>query len=135
MLKGQEYKGDKIDIWSMGISLYTMLCGELPFDVDDMKTLVYNITHGNYSIPDFLSPMAKDLIKKILEIDPEKRITIKEIKEHPWINMSEFKLMKSPGVNLKYDILPVDCNLIKNICGEDEKKMKKLINGDIFHIN
>ena len=131
MLLGKKYKGTNIDIWSLGISLYTMLCGELPFEIDDendMKTLVYNIIHGKYTIPDNLSPSCRDLIQKILEINPDKRITIDEIKKHEWVNMFNFNYMKSPGVILNDFFLPIDIYLIKEIIGENENEMRKIIN-------
>ena len=130
MVLGKPYDGTKIDIWSLGISLFTMVCGELPFDVedDDMKTLVYNITHGIYTIPDNLSPQCKDLISKILEINPDKRITIDDIKKHSWVNMFNLNYMKSPGVFLDEYYLPIDIYLIKEIKGEDENEIRKMIN-------
>ena len=131
MILGKPYQGTKIDIWSLGISLYTMVCGEFPFDVDDendMKTLVYKITHGEYSIPENLSPECKDLIQKILEINPDKRITIDEIKKHKWVNMFNLKYLKSPGVYIEENFLPIDIYLIKDIIGENEIQIRKMIN-------
>ena len=133
MLIGRPYKGDKCDIWSMGISLYTMVCGELPFDDDDMKTLVYNITRGNYKIPDFLSPSCKDLISKILVTDPEKRITIDEIKKHPWMHIIDFNFMKSPGVFINQDILPVDINTVMQMAGKNKEKIFKIISDIVLN--
>ena len=130
MIQGKPYKGTCTDIWSLGISLYTMICGELPFDIEDgedMKTLVYNITHGKYTIPEYVSPLCKDLIQKILEINPEKRITIDEIKNHKWVNSFDFNYLKSPGVILDEYFLPVDIYLIKDIEGENEEKIRKMV--------
>ena len=130
MLLGKPYKGNKIDIWSLGISLYTMVCGDLPFDIeegDDLKTLVYNITHGKYTIPEFISPSCQDLIKRILEINPDKRINIDEIKKHEWVNSFNFNYLKSPGVLLDEFFLPIDIYLVKDIKGENENEIKKMI--------
>ena len=131
MLLGGPYQGTKIDIWSLGISLYIMVCGEFPFDVDDendVKTLVYKITHGKYSIPENLSPECKDLIQKILEINPDKRITIDEIKKHKWVNMFNLNYLKSSGVFIEENFLPIDIYLIKDIIGENEIQIRKMIN-------
>ena len=134
MLLGKPYKGSEIDIWSLGISLFTMVCGDFPFDADDeggMKSLVYNITHGKYTIPEFVSPLCKDLIQKILEINPEKRISIEELKKHQWVNNFGFNYLKSPGVLLDEYYLPVDIYLVKEIKGENEEKIRNMI-GDIL---
>ena len=83
------YNGFKIDIWCCGIILYAMLCGYLPFDGDDdgennNVKLFQNILECEPELPDFLSDMSKDLIMSILNPDPDKRITIEQIKEHPF---------------------------------------------------
>ena len=83
------YNGFKIDIWCCGIILYAMLCGYLPFDGDDDAQnnnvkLFQNILECEPELPDFLSDISKDLIMCILNSDPDKRITIEQIKQHPF---------------------------------------------------
>ena len=130
MLEGKPYDGTKIDIWSLGISLYTMVCGELPFVVDDendIYILMDKIIKGNYNIPEFLSNECKDLIKNMLVTDPDKRITLEQIKNHKWVNKFNFNYMKSPGINIDECFLPIDIYLIKDICGKNEIKIRELI--------
>ena len=83
------YNGFKIDVWCCGIILYAMLCGYLPFDGDDDAQnnnvkLFQNILECEPELPDFLSNISKDLIMRILNPDPDKRITIEQIKKHPF---------------------------------------------------
>ena len=84
MLSGESYNGFKIDIWASGIILFAMLCGFLPFDHKDNDKLFLKILECKIQYPKSLSKMAKDLLKKILVPDPNKRITIPEIKKHPF---------------------------------------------------
>ena len=84
MIKGKKYNGFKIDIWATGIILYSMLCGYLPFEDNDKDILLKKIEQCIISFPKYIKKDAKDLIKKILVIDPEKRIDIKNIKRHPF---------------------------------------------------
>jgi 5'-AMP-activated protein kinase catalytic alpha subunit len=82
MVAGKKYDGMKIDVWSTGIILFAMLCGYLPFEDKNNDVLFDKILECKIEFPDFLSEDAKDLINKILVVDPEERITIKEIKKH-----------------------------------------------------
>ena len=100
MVAGKKYNGFKIDIWSTGIILYAMLCGYLPFEDKDNDVLFEKILECNVVFPKFVSKLGKDLIKKILVTDPNKRITIEEIKNHPFylkgkeLFESEFNICK-----------------------------------------
>ena len=82
------YDGFKSDIWCCGIILYAMLCGYLPFDGDEDKdgkdVLFKNIIEGNLEFPKFISDLAKDLIIRLLNVDAKERISIPEIKKHPF---------------------------------------------------
>ena len=82
------YDGFKTDIWCCGIILYAMLCGYLPFDGDDNEnnnnTLFKNIMECNLEFPDYVSELGKDLICKILNVKPDERISITDIKKHPF---------------------------------------------------
>ena len=84
MVAGKKYNGFKIDIWSTGIILYAMLCGYLPFEDKDNDILFEKILECKLVFPRYISKNAKDLMEKILVTDPDKRITIPEIKKHPF---------------------------------------------------
>ena len=77
MIKGEEYNGLLSDLWSIGIILYVMIIGCLPFDDPNENALYEKIIAGKFSIPKHVSPLASDLIRKILVCDPNKRISIK----------------------------------------------------------
>jgi serine/threonine protein kinase len=84
MVGGKKYNGFKIDIWSSGIILYAMLCGYLPFEDKDNDILFEKILECKLYFPKYISKNAKDLMEKILVTDPDKRISIAEIKNHPF---------------------------------------------------
>ena len=84
MVAGKKYNGFKIDIWATGIILYAMLCGYLPFEDRNNDDLFKKILECKVKFPKFIGEKSKDLIQKILVNDPEKRISIPEIKAHPF---------------------------------------------------
>ncbi|KAH0939866.1 hypothetical protein HID58_007327 [Brassica napus] len=78
------YAGPEVDVWSCGVILYALLCGTLPFDDENIPNLFKKIKGGIYTLPSHLSPDARDLIPRMLVVDPVKRITIPEIRQHRW---------------------------------------------------
>ena len=127
IFKRKPYIGRNADIWSLGICLYVMVCGEYPFQGEDVKDFLIHLNDDNFTVPESVSPEFKDLIYKILEKNPTKRLTIEQIKQHNWLHMCDFNFMKSPGIIIKKDILPIDINIIKEIVGNNETKIKNTI--------
>jgi serine/threonine protein kinase len=78
------YSGKAADIWSCGVVLFAILHGYLPFDEETLSQTKKFIKKCKYSISSTLSNAASDLIKSLLEKDPNKRISAKEILEHEW---------------------------------------------------
>ena len=116
MLSGKPYSGLETDIWSAGIVLYSMLVGGLPFDDVELKSLYKQIKEGKFYIPSTLSLEAIDLLKQILRVDPRKRITFKELKEHKWFNLEKNVMYK--GVNIYYEKMPCDIKVVQYIINE-----------------
>ena len=87
MISGRKYDGIMADIWSSGIVLYAMICGHLPFEDPDTKKLYKKIMLGKYEIPNYVSDAGKDLLSKILDINPRTRYNINDIKKHPWYSL------------------------------------------------
>lgn len=88
ILCGTAY-GKEVDIWSIGVILYILLCGFPPFYDDNNKKLFSLIINATYTFPDpywtEVSDVAKDLVNKLLVVDPKKRLTAAEILTHPWM--------------------------------------------------
>ena len=84
ILKGFPYDGFKTDIWCCGIILYAMLCGYLPFDGDNNQEIFQSIVECKPEFPDFLEDDSVNLLIWILNSDPKERISIEEIKYHPF---------------------------------------------------
>ncbi|XP_012828001.1 PREDICTED: SNF1-related protein kinase catalytic subunit alpha KIN10-like [Erythranthe guttata] len=99
LLSRKLYAGPEVDVWSCGVILYALLCGRLPFDDDNLPSLYSKIKIGVYSIPNHLSENARDLISRILVVDPMKRISIPEIRSHPWFrkNLPPYIAISSLG--------------------------------------
>jgi 5'-AMP-activated protein kinase catalytic alpha subunit len=112
MVKGEEYYGICVDIWSSGVVLYAMLCGSLPFEDKDNDILYDKIVEGKFDIPNFLSNGAVDFLHGILNVDPNKRFNIQQIKNHPWFNQLNPKVNMSEGLLIKNVIVPIDDNII-----------------------
>lgn len=84
MIAGKNYVPLKVDVWSAGITLFALVCGYLPFEDPSTAELYKKILIGDFEIPKFVSPAASDLIKKMLNVDPETRVNFEDIFEHPW---------------------------------------------------
>ncbi|XP_067409461.1 maternal embryonic leucine zipper kinase isoform X2 [Emydura macquarii macquarii] len=85
LIQGKAYIGSEADIWSMGVLLYALLCGFLPFDDENVMALYRKIMRGKYEVPKWLSVTSTLLLHQMLQVDPKKRITVKHLLNHPWL--------------------------------------------------
>ncbi|BGP15692.1 serine/threonine-protein kinase gin4 [Rhodosporidiobolus nylandii] len=85
IVAGLNYHGSSSDIWSCGIILFALLNGNLPFDHSDIRTLLSLVKKGQFRMPPELPSDAQDLIRRMLIVKPEERITMEEIQRHPWV--------------------------------------------------
>ncbi|XP_017960836.1 uncharacterized protein LOC108654203 isoform X2 [Drosophila navojoa] len=86
VFQGLEYDGPKSDIWSLGVVLYALVCGALPFDGTTILELKSRVVQGKFRIPFFMSQDCEHLIRNMLVVEPDRRYTIKQIIKHRWLS-------------------------------------------------
>lgn len=91
IIKGDKYDGPKSDVWSCGIVLFALLTGNLPFDDENIRRLLNKVKTGVYEMPKHISPLPRDLVLRLLTVDPGLRPTLGEVMEHPWFKSREPK--------------------------------------------
>ncbi|XP_011305523.1 maternal embryonic leucine zipper kinase [Fopius arisanus] len=126
LILGKKYLGSEVDIWSMGVLLYALLCGFLPFDDNSIENLYRKILSGKYDEPGWLSTSSKRLIRAMLQIDPKKRITIEELCCHPWVTagfLSPVTFAKKTNLERNDEVL----NTMSAICCESMEDIWKAL--------
>ncbi|AWP05657.1 putative maternal embryonic leucine zipper kinase isoform 2 [Scophthalmus maximus] len=85
LIQGKSYIGSEADVWSMGVLLFALLCGYLPFDDENCMALYRKITRGKYDNPRWLSPGSVLLLNQMMQVDPKRRISVRQLLDHPWV--------------------------------------------------
>jgi len=121
VIMGLKYDGFRADIWSLGVILYVFVVGALPFDDPNVKIVMTKVKTGIYDIPPTVPPNIRDLITRMIVVDPLKRPTLEEIKNHPWFRSKMYDIQPIPVMRpskievsdstLDYDVLRSLCHL------------------------
>ncbi|KAM4640659.1 5'-AMP-activated protein kinase catalytic subunit alpha-2 isoform 2-T2 [Discoglossus pictus] len=132
VISGRLYAGPEVDIWSCGVILYALLCGTLPFDDEHVPTLFKKIRGGVFYMPEYLNRSVATLLMHMLQVDPLKRSTIKDIREHEWFKQ-ELPTYLFPE-DSSYDANVIDDEAVKEVCEKFEclesEVMNSLYSGD-----
>uniref|UniRef100_A0AAY5EU03 non-specific serine/threonine protein kinase n=1 Tax=Electrophorus electricus TaxID=8005 RepID=A0AAY5EU03_ELEEL len=105
LFEGKEYDGPKVDIWSLGVVLYVLVCGALPFDGSTLQNLRARVLSGKFRIPFFMSTDCEYLIRHMLVLEPSRRLTMEQICKNKW--------MKQGDPDPEFERLIAECEQVK----------------------
>ncbi|XP_065323027.1 serine/threonine-protein kinase PLK4-like [Gordionus sp. m RMFG-2023] len=129
--------GMKVDIWSLGCIMYTLLCGLPPFDTQNIESTFNKIISGKFFLPAYLSSNAKDLIYRFLRTEPSSRINLEEALKHPFItnviSSSKSDVNDSTMIFRKFRLPQKSLNLNPDQCApkQNYKKSDDIYNNPV----
>uniref|UniRef100_A0A3B3QWQ7 MAP/microtubule affinity-regulating kinase 3 n=1 Tax=Paramormyrops kingsleyae TaxID=1676925 RepID=A0A3B3QWQ7_9TELE len=103
LFQGKKYDGPEVDVWSLGVILYTLVSGSLPFDGQNLKELRERVLRGKYRIPFYMSTDCENLLKKFLILNPTKRGSLEQIMKDRWMNVGHEEEELKPYIEPKPD--------------------------------
>ncbi|XP_026092251.1 serine/threonine-protein kinase MARK1-like isoform X1 [Carassius auratus] len=104
LFQGKKYDGPEVDVWSLGVILYTLVSGSLPFDGQNLKELRERVLRGKYRIPFYMSTDCENLLKKLLVLNPGKRGSLDQIMKDRWMNVGHDEEELKPYTEPEADI-------------------------------
>ncbi|KAI8433374.1 hypothetical protein MSG28_015415 [Choristoneura fumiferana] len=120
---GEKYDGRRADVWSCGVILYALLVGALPFDDDNLRQLLEKVKRGVFHVPHFVPPDCQQLLRGMIEVNPEKRMTLAEITRHGWVTAGgrgeleqELPMMEVVQTRVLPNAEAVDPDVLQAIC-------------------
>ncbi|KAM4642318.1 MAP/microtubule affinity-regulating kinase 4 isoform 1-T1 [Discoglossus pictus] len=87
LFQGKRYNGPEVDVWSLGVILYTLVSGSLPFDGQNLKELRERVLRGKYRVPFYMSTDCESVLRRFLVLNPSKRCTLEQIMNDKWLNI------------------------------------------------
>ncbi|XP_053544763.1 MAP/microtubule affinity-regulating kinase 4 isoform X2 [Bombina bombina] len=87
LFQGKRYNGPEVDVWSLGVILYTLVSGSLPFDGQNLKELRERVLRGKYRVPFYMSTDCESVLRRFLVLNPSKRCTLEQIMNDKWMNI------------------------------------------------
>ncbi|XP_030633024.1 serine/threonine-protein kinase SIK3 homolog [Chanos chanos] len=118
LFEGKEYDGPKVDIWSLGVVLYVLVCGALPFDGSTLQNLRARVLSGKFRIPFFMSTDCEYLIRHMLVLEPSRRLSMEQICKNKW--------MRQGDPDPEFDRLIAECEQVKS------ERETELINEEVL---
>ncbi|ORX62154.1 Pkinase-domain-containing protein, partial [Hesseltinella vesiculosa] len=143
LLCGRPYHGPEIDVWSLGVVLYVMVTGSVPFDDKSLPGLHEKIKRAQVAYPAYLSSTCHHLLSHIFVADPHQRITLADIILHDWINEARPSLVNNFLPLRKPLTLPLDDNVIHRMTfgfnlgsmEEIKKKMQVILQSSVYQVS
>uniref|UniRef100_A0A4W4HTM5 non-specific serine/threonine protein kinase n=1 Tax=Electrophorus electricus TaxID=8005 RepID=A0A4W4HTM5_ELEEL len=102
LFQGKKYDGPEVDVWSLGVILYTLVSGSLPFDGQNLKELRERVLRGKYRVPFYMSTDCEGILRRFLVLNPSKRCSLEQIMKDKWMNVGY------DGDELKPHVEPVE---------------------------
>uniref|UniRef100_A0A1I7ZBP5 non-specific serine/threonine protein kinase n=1 Tax=Steinernema glaseri TaxID=37863 RepID=A0A1I7ZBP5_9BILA len=134
VIRGEKYDGRKADVWSCGVILYALLVGALPFDDDNLRNLLEKVKKGVFHIPHFVPSDCQNLLRSMIEVDPQKRFSLSDVFKHPWVagsSKTELELEQPMAQVVQTHIIPSEENIDPDVfrhmnslgCFKDKEKL------------
>ncbi|XP_073990296.1 BRSK family serine/threonine-protein kinase sugar-free frosting isoform X3 [Rhodnius prolixus] len=140
VIRGEKYDGRRADVWSCGVILYALLVGALPFDDDNLRQLLEKVKRGVFHIPHFVPPDCQNLLRGMIEVNPEKRLNLSDINRHPWVTAGgkgelelELPMMEVVQTHIIPSVADMDTDVLQAITSlgcfkERDKLIQELLN-------